>query len=108
ELREQATLRVADGERDGERDGAACDPLADAEVKKNHTIAVLAQGMHDMAEQAQQGRWAEADRALRRAIDTARAPLPHLDDKDVCLVLGMADGHARPRLPYVDRVRDYE
>jgi uncharacterized protein YegL len=84
------------------------DPLADPEVKKNATIALLAQGMHDMAEQAQQSRWTEADRILQRAIDTARARLPDAQDPDVRTVLEMAEGHARTLRRYVDRFRDYE
>src|SRR5262249_48855739 len=87
------------------RAGDEVDPLADPEVRKNATIAVLAQGMHDMAEQAQQCRWAEADRILQRAIATARERLPDAQDPDVRTVLEMAEGHARTLRRYVDRFR---
>jgi uncharacterized protein YegL len=97
-LRAQASLAV---------DERAGDALADPEVKKNATIALLAQGMHDMAEQAQLSRWADADRVLRKAIDTAHARLPNVEDKDVRTVLQMAEDHARTLRRYLDRFRDY-
>jgi uncharacterized protein YegL len=97
-LRAQASLAV---------DERAGDALADPEVKKNATIALLAQGMHDMAEQAQLSRWADADRVLRKAIDTAHARLPNVEDKDVRTVLQMAEDHARTLRRYLDRFRDF-
>jgi len=98
ELRQRTSLRI---------DERAGDPLADAEVKKNATIAALAQGMHDMAERAQDQRWAEAERTLQRAIDVARERLPNVEDPDVRAVLQMAEDHARTLRRHVDRFRDY-
>jgi uncharacterized protein YegL len=99
ELRESARLRV---------DEAAGDGLDDPEVRKNHTIAVLAQGLHEMAACAQDGRWADADRALRRALESARRSLPHAEDPDVRAVLQMAEDHGRTLARHVDRFRDQE
>lgn len=93
-----ATLRGAD---------FGGDPLVDEEVAKNHTIAVLAQGMHRMAQFAELQRWADADRALCAAIDGARRRLPSCEDPDVGRVLEMAEGHARTLRRYVDRFGDY-
>jgi hypothetical protein len=99
DLHGEAALRV---------DERARDPLADPEVKKNATIALLAQGMHDMAEQSERRRYAEAYRVLRSAIDTAHARLPDAQDPDVQAVLQMAEGHERTLRRYIDRFQDYE
>jgi hypothetical protein len=82
------------------------DPLADVEVRKNHTIAVLAQGMHDMAAAAQERRWAAAESALQEALEVARERLPNAEDADYRAVLEMAEGHARTLRKWVDRFRD--
>jgi hypothetical protein len=81
--------------------------FADLEVKKNFAIAVLAQGLHDMAAQADKQRWVDADRALRHALTCAREHFPHDDDADVQRVRTMAEDHARTLHRYVDRFRDY-
>jgi hypothetical protein len=85
----------------------AGDGGADVEVKKNFAIAVLAQGLHDMAAQADKQRWVDADRALRQALTCARELFPHDDDADVQRVRTMAEDNARTLRRYVDRFRDY-
>ena len=72
-------------------------------MRKNQTIAQLAQGMHDMAVEAQARRWIAADRALRRALTAARTRYPNREDKDVAAVLQMAEAHERTLLRHVDR-----
>lgn len=78
----------------------------DLEVQKNHAIAVLAQGLADMAEACTARRWADADRALRLARDEANRLFPG-DDPDLQRVRDIAAGHARTLQRYVDRFRDY-
>lgn len=78
----------------------------DVEVQRNLAIAVLAQGMADMAAACDERRWAEADRALRLAQDEAQRLFPG-DDADVQRVRDIAAGHARTLRGYVDRFRDY-
>lgn len=86
----------------------AGDPLADVEVRKNQTIAVLAQALHDMARQAEERRWAAAERTLRAALQVARERYGHGDDADVAAVLAMAEAHERTLRRHVDRFRDLE
>ncbi|MDO8348627.1 MAG: VWA domain-containing protein [Planctomycetota bacterium] len=78
----------------------------DIEVRKNHAIAVLAQGLRDMAQACESKRWADADRALKLAQDEARRLFPG-DDQDLQRVRDIAAGHARTLQRYVDRFRDY-
>jgi hypothetical protein len=81
--------------------------LSDAELRKNYTVAVLAQGMHDMATCAAQQRWAAADRALRPAIAFAKVQFPAAEDQDYQRVLDMAQQFRTTLSPYLDRFRDY-
>jgi Ca-activated chloride channel family protein len=80
--------------------------LADAEVRKNFTIAALAQALHEMAGCAEDQRWADADRGLRRALEQARSCFPSGDDQDVERVRAMAEGHLRTLQQFVDRFGD--
>lgn len=87
---------------------AAPSPAAaavDLEVRKNAAIAVLAEGLHAMAEACDARRWADADRALRLAVDDARRLFPGADD-DVQRVRDIVGGHQRTLSRYVDRFRD--
>lgn len=77
----------------------------DVEVRKNAAIAVLAQGLADMANAAEQKRWAEADRVLRLASDDAQRLFPG-DDVDVQRVRSIASGHLQTLRRYVDRFRE--
>jgi Mg-chelatase subunit ChlD len=92
----QATLSLRADER----------PEVDVEVRKNHAIAVLAQGLADMARASEERRWAEADRALQLARDESQRLFPG-EDPDLQRVRDIAAGHARTLLRYVDRFRDF-
>ncbi|MFO1078591.1 MAG: VWA domain-containing protein [Planctomycetota bacterium] len=81
--------------------------LRDPEVRKNYTIAALAEGMHEMAVQCEARRWSAADRALQGALDFAREQFRSDDDADVARVRAMAEGHAKVLRRYVERFRDY-
>ena len=99
-VRAEAALEL--GRSDGGR-GAAGNP--DVEVRKNAAIAVLAQGLADMAQAAEQKRWADADRVLRLAGDEAQRLFPG-DDQDVQRVRTIAQGHLQTLRRYVDRFRE--
>lgn len=100
------------GRRETERNsaelrlGGRSAPQFDLEVQKNHAIAVLAQGLHDMAEACESKRWAEADRALRLAIDEQKRLFPGTDP-DLQRVRDIAAGHSRTLQRHLDRFRDY-
>lgn len=88
---------------------AATNELAnapDVEVRKNAAIAVLAQGLADMAAACDSRRWADGDRALLRATDEALRLFPGNDD-DVRRVRDIVAGHTTTLRRYVDRFRDY-
>ncbi len=78
----------------------------DLEVRKNAAIAVLAQGLADMARACDARRWADADAALRCAQDDATVLFPGTDE-DVQRVRDVAAGHARTLRRHVDRFRDH-
>jgi uncharacterized protein YegL len=77
----------------------------DTEVRKNAAIAVLAQGLADMATACEARRWATADQALRLARDAAQRLFPGQDD-DLRRVQEIAAGHATTLRRYVDRFRE--
>jgi hypothetical protein len=104
---DSGTRRSATATAETEVRNGARDPLADPEVKKNATIAELAQGLHDMAERAQARRWSEADRCVRAPIDAARQRFPDGGDADLQKVLTMALDHRRTLQNYLDRFRDF-
>lgn len=85
---------------------AAARPQFDVEVQRNAAIAVLAQGLADMAKACDERRWAAADRALRLARDEAQRLFPG-EDQDLQRVREIAAGHLRTLQRYVDRFRDY-
>jgi Ca-activated chloride channel family protein len=91
----------------GEPRGAARDevPGCDLEVRKNAAIAVLGQGLADLAVASDARRWADADRALRLARDHAQQLFPGQDD-DVQRMRDLAAGHAATVRRYVDRFRE--
>lgn len=96
--RERAAAELAIGGRGN--------PTRDLEVQKNHAIAVLAQGLQDLAVACESKRWADADRALRLAQDDAQRLFPGADP-DLQRVRDLAAGHARTLQRYVDRFRDF-
>jgi hypothetical protein len=81
--------------------------LSDPEVRKNFTIAVLAQGMHDMAVAASASRWRDAEAVLRRALDFARRQYPGNDDEDLQRVRQMVEDQRRTLGRHLERFRDF-
>lgn len=57
--------------------------IEDASIAKNYAIAVLAQGMRDMAAAAENHQYRQAEAVLNRAIERTSAQFPNLDDEDI-------------------------
>lgn len=104
--RELVARARIDGCADERREQDGHGALADAEVRKNYTIAVLAQAMHEMAEHAAAARWADAERSLARGQRFAREHFPSGDDPDVERVFDISEGYRKALCDYVDRFRD--
>jgi hypothetical protein len=72
------------------RDGAAGGMLRDGEVRKNHTIALLAQAIREMAAAVESLRYDEAERVLTSAIAQTYQRYPHAEDEDISRTLMIA------------------
>ena len=62
--------------------------------------------MHEMAEQSACRRWADADRALQRALRFSRREFKTDDDADVARVRAMAEAYGKTLGGYTSRFRD--
>jgi Mg-chelatase subunit ChlD len=72
-----------------------CEPLADVEVKKNYTIAELAQSLFDMTEAARRQNYREAETFLNASVADAYRRYPNMEDKDIRYVLNIIEGYRR-------------
>lgn len=77
--------------------------LKDLEVKKNYTIAQLAQSMYDMSEAAKAKKYADAERVVNTSVSTARERFPNMEDKDIQYVLGIVENYQRELKTYNQR-----
>ena len=66
-------------------------PIEDASVGKNYVIACLAQGIHDMAAEAENNYYREAEKTLVDVIRYANSQYPNLDDEDIKRVMVIAE-----------------
>jgi hypothetical protein len=57
--------------------------LADEEVRKNYTIATIAQALNDMQESWQRRDFVRAENVLHVAVRETRERYPRLDDMDI-------------------------
>src|SRR6185312_7972383 len=80
-VEEVQELRLVPSERD------SCDLLADVEVKKNYTIAELADSLSDMRGLAVRGNYLQAQNALDGSIATAYRRYPNMEDADLRFIL---------------------
>lgn len=69
--------------------------LADVEVKKNYTIAELAQSLADMTEAVKRNRYREAETFLNASASAVYRRYPNNEDKDVRYVLNIIEGYRR-------------
>ena len=89
EVVEVQESRLLPGEAD------SCDILADVEVKKNYTIAELAQSLFDMREAAIRRNFAQAEGLLNSSVSTAYGRYPNMEDGDIRFILNIVEGYQR-------------
>ena len=63
--------------------------LADVEVKKNYTIALLSQSLADMTTAAKRGDYSRAESFLNASLATAYNNYPAMEDKDINYILNI-------------------
>ena len=80
---EKRTLRTQTALKFSAGDHRDIDPLSDHRVRRNVTIADLAQSMKQMAKLLEEERPAEAKRGMRRQLDITASRYPMALDKEV-------------------------
>jgi Ca-activated chloride channel family protein len=75
--------------------------LADVEVKKNYTIALLAQSLADLTEAAGRGEYRRAETLLNAAVGAAYRNYPTMEDKDIRFVLDIVENYQRNLRAYL-------
>ena len=88
-VEEVQDVRLAPAETD------SCELLADVEVKKNYTIAELADSLFQMAGLARGGNYSQALNALDASVTTAYRRYPNMEDEDIRFILGIVEGYRR-------------
>ncbi len=64
--------------------------LVDSMVRKNFTIAEIAQSIYDMSEAAKRRNYRTAERFLNQSVSTAYRRYPNMEDKDIRFILKIA------------------
>ena len=72
-----------------------CELLVDSEVKKNYTIAELAQSLFDMTEAAKRQNYRQAENFLNASVAETYKRFPNMEDKDVKFILNIIEGYQR-------------
>jgi Mg-chelatase subunit ChlD len=88
-VEEVQDLRLVPAERE------SCDPLVDLEVKKNFTIAELADSLFQMTEFARRGNYTQAQNVLDASLATAQTRYPYKEDEDIRFILDIVEGYRR-------------
>lgn len=88
-VEEVQELRLAPAESE------SCDLLADVEVKKNYTIAELADSLFTMTELARRGNFSQAQNALDASVATTYQRYPNMEDTDIKFILDIVEGYQR-------------
>jgi Mg-chelatase subunit ChlD len=73
----------------------SCDLLVDVEVKKNYTIAELADSLFQMTGLARSGNYAQAQNMLDASVATAYRRYPNMEDQDIKFILDIVEGYRR-------------
>jgi Mg-chelatase subunit ChlD len=76
-------------------EGDSCELLADVEVKKNYTIAELADSLFQMAGLARSGNYAQAQNVLDASLSTAYRRYPNMEDEDIRFIIDIVEGYRR-------------
>jgi Ca-activated chloride channel family protein len=88
-VEEVQEVRLVPGEND------SCELLEDMEVKKNYTIAQLADSLFEMTGLARRGNYSHALNALETSVAIAHRRYPHMEDTDIRFVLDIVEGYRR-------------
>ena len=72
-----------------------CETLADVEVKKNYSIAELAQSLFDMTAAAKAHNYREAENLLNASTLNVYRRYPNMEDKDIKFILNIVEGYQR-------------
>ena len=89
-------------------EGESCDVLGDVEVKKNFTIAELAESLFAMAGLARSGNYAQAQNTLDASVATAYRRYPNMEDQDIRFILDIVEGYRRDLKVYNEHSRKSE
>lgn len=89
-------------------DGDSCDLLADVEVKKNYTIAELADSLFEMTGLARRGNYAQAQNALDASVANAYRRYPNMEDGDIKFILDIVEGYQRDLRSYNAHFRRFD
>jgi Ca-activated chloride channel homolog len=73
----------------------SCELLTDVEVKKNFTIAQLADSLFEMTGFARRGNYSQALNALDTSVTTAYRRYPNMEDNDIRFILDIVEGYRR-------------
>ena len=69
--------------------------LIDSEVKKNYTIAELAESLYAMSEVAKEKDYQTAERLLNSAVSNTYNRYPNMEDKDIKFILDIVEDYQR-------------
>lgn len=69
--------------------------LADSLVKKNFTIAELAQSLYEMSEVAKQKNYRKAETLLNASVSDTYQRYPNMEDKDIRFILDIVEDYQR-------------
>lgn len=73
----------------------SCELLMDVEVKKNYTIAQLADALFEMTGLARRGDYSRAQNVLDSSVASAYRRYPHMEDTDIKFILNIVEGYQR-------------
>jgi Mg-chelatase subunit ChlD len=88
-VEETQDLRLTPAESD------SCELLADVEVKKNYTIAELADSLFAMTGLARRGSYSQAQNTLDASVAMAYRRYPNMEDQDIRFILDIVQGFQR-------------
>jgi hypothetical protein len=83
----------------------SCELLTDVEVKKNYTIAQLADSLFEMTGFARRGNYSQALNALDASVATAYNRYPNMEDGDIRFILDIVEGYRRDLRIFTDYSR---
>jgi hypothetical protein len=72
-----------------------CELLADVEVKKNYTIAQLAQSLYEMTQSVKNKNYYQAETFVNNSITEAYKRFPNMEDKDIKFILNIVENYQR-------------